>query len=102
MPAMYCASAMPLRATGSLPSSTTFRKCAATSSMAFSSNMSLIVHAPGVIYPSMACVRASMPVAAVSPRGIDIISSQSITAHIGMSLGSTQTIFLRFSSSVMT
>ncbi len=49
MPAIYCASAMPLRATGSLPLSTAFFKCSAINPMAFSSNMSLIVHAPGVM-----------------------------------------------------
>ena len=43
-----------------------------------------------------------MPVAAVSPLGIEYISSGSTMATDGMSLGSTQTIFLRASSSMMT
>ena len=45
---------------------------------------------------------ASIPVAAVSPFGIDDIISGSTTATIGISLGSTQTIFLFFSVSVIT
>ena len=64
--------------------------------------MSLISQAPSVISPSIAWVSASIPVAAVSPRGIDSISSGSMIASVGMSFGSTQTIFFTFSSSVMT
>ena len=70
--------------------------------MALISNMSLISHAPFVMRPSMACVRASMPVAAVSPLGRLYISSASTMAMAGMSFGSTHTIFFWFCSSVMT
>ena len=35
-----------------------------------------------------------MPVAAVRPLGIEYISSQSMMAHMGMSLGSTHTTLL--------
>ena len=49
----------------------------------------------------MAWVKASMPVAAVSPLGILDIISGSITAITGMSCTSTHTNFLFFSTSVM-
>ena len=55
-----------------------------------------------VIYPSIACVKASIPVAAANPFGIEAINSESIIARIGMSFGSTQTIFTSASSSVIT
>ncbi len=64
--------------------------------------MSDIAHAPLVMYPSMACVRASMPVAAVRLRGSEYISSGSIMATAGMSLGSTHTIFFFLASSMIT
>ena len=59
-------------------------------------------HAASVVYPSIACVSASMPVAAVSPLGIEAIMSGSTMATTGMSCGSTQTNLRRFSSSVIT
>ena len=64
--------------------------------------MSDISLCAAVIYPSTACVKASIPVAAASPLGIDAINSESIIAKIGISLGSTQTIFISASSSVIT
>ena len=64
-------------------------------SIALRWNISDNSHAPAVMYPSIACVRASIPVAAVSPLGILDIMSGSTTATTGMSCGSTHTI-LRF------
>ena len=55
-----------------------------------------------VIYPSTACVNASIPVAAAKPFGIDSINSESTIATIGISFGSTHTIFTSASSSVIT
>ena len=71
-------------------------------SIAFRWNISESSHAPFVMYPSIACVRASIPVAAVSPFGIDDIMSGSTIATTGISCTSTQTIFLLFSVSVIT
>ena len=70
--------------------------------MAFSSNMSLISHAALVIRPSMAWVIASIPVAAVRDLGSEYISSASMIATAGMSLGSTHTILAWRLSSMMT
>ena len=55
-----------------------------------------------VIYPSIACVNASIPVAAANFLGIEAISSVSTIAKTGMSCGSTQTILTSLSSSVIT
>ena len=65
-------------------------------------NISERVQAPLVIYPSIAWVKASIPVAAVKPFGIVPIISGSTTAIIGISCGSTHTNFLWRSSSVIT
>jgi len=65
-------------------------------------NISVISQAAFVVYPSIACVRASIPVEAVSPFGIEDIISGSTTAITGMSCGSTQTNFLFLSTSVIT
>ena len=65
-------------------------------------NMSDISLCAFVIYPSTACVNASIPVAAASDFGIDAINSESTIATIGMSLGSTHTILIFLSSSVIT
>ena len=70
--------------------------------MLFQVNRSESGVAPGVMYASMACVSASIPVAAVKPLGMLISISASLKAIMGMSLGSTQTSFLPASSSVMT
>ena len=59
-------------------------------------------HAAFVVYPSIACVRASIPVEAVNPFGIEAIISGSTTAMIGISCGSTQTNLRFFCTSVMT
>ena len=71
-------------------------------SMAFRWNISVISHAAFVVYPSIACVRASMPVAAVSPLGMEDMISGSTTATTGMSWGSTHTNFRFLSTSVIT
>ena len=71
-------------------------------SMAFTSNMSLSSHAAFVMSPSTAWVMASIPVAAVRLLGNEYISSASMMATQGMSLGSTQTIFAWRDSSMMT
>ena len=55
-----------------------------------------------VMYPSIACVRASIPVDAVRPYGILLIISGSTIATTGISLGSTQTNLRCFSSSLIT
>ena len=70
--------------------------------MAFTSNISLSSHAAFVIRPSMACVIASIPVAAVRLLGSEYISSASMMATQGMSLGSTHTIFACRASSMIT
>ena len=70
--------------------------------MAFKWNMSVISQAPLVIYPSMAWVRASIPVEAVSPLGMEDIISGSMTATTGISWVSTQTNLRFFSTSVIT
>ena len=70
--------------------------------MAFIWNISDIKLCAFVIYPSTACVNASNPVAAAKPFGIDAISSVSTIAIIGISCGSTHTIFIFLSSSVIT
>ena len=57
-------------------------------------NISDIKLWPFVIYPSTACVKASIPVAAAKDFGIDSINSESTIAKIGMLLGSTQTILI--------
>ena len=75
-------------------------KCLAINSIACTSNISEITCAPFVIYPSIACVKASIPVEAIVFGGIDCINSASTIATTGMSFGSTQTIFL-FSSSIV-
>ena len=71
-------------------------------SIALRWNMSVIFQAALVMKPSMAWVRASMPVAAVRPLGMVDIMSGSMTAICGMSCGSTQTNLRFFSGSVMT
>ena len=53
-------------------------------------------------YPSIACVRASIPVEAASPCGIEDIISGSTTAITGISCVSTQTNLRFFSTSVIT
>ena len=65
-------------------------------------NISDIVLCAFVIYPSTACVSASIPVAAAIDFGIDAIRSESTIANIGISWGSTHTIFISLSSSVIT
>lgn len=102
IPAMYCATAIPLRASALSGCSTAIGRWRLIMRMASISNMSDMLHAPFVIYPSMAWVSASMPVAAVSPLGRLYISSASIIATAGMSLGSTHTIFFCFASSMIT
>lgn len=52
--------------------------------------------------PAIACVRASIPVEAVSPFGMEDIISGSTIAMTGISCGSTQTNFLFLSTSVIT
>ena len=52
-------------------------------------------------YASMACVSASMPVAAVSPFGIPTCMRGSLTAAKGVHLASTMAIFTLRSVSVM-
>ena len=71
-------------------------------SMAFRWNISESSQAALVMYPSMAWVSASIPVAAVSPLGMLDIMSGSTTATTGISCGSTQTILRFFSASVIT
>ena len=97
---MYCPIAIP-----SLPSgvfSTAPLKFSEISSIALIWNISVISHAAFVVYPSIACVNASIPVAAVNPFGIEDIISGSITAITGMSCGSTHTNLRFFSTSVIT
>ena len=65
-------------------------------------NMSLSCVAPFVIKHSSAWVNASIPVLAVMPFGIVSISEASTIATLGMSCGSTQTIFLPRVVSVIT
>ena len=65
-------------------------------------NISDITLCATVIYPSIACVNASIPVAAASIFGIVAINSESIIETIGISFGSTHTIFIFLSSSVIT
>ena len=59
-------------------------------------------HAPGVITLSMACVRASRPVATLRPRGMPSVRSGSTNATTGMSCGSTATNLRLFFVSVIT
>ena len=100
MPAMYWPSAMPSRP--SFLFSTASLKEAEISLIASRWNISVISHAAFVVYPSIACVRASIPVEAVSPFGMEDIISGSITAMIGISCGSTQTNLRLRSTSVIT
>ena len=78
------------------------RRCLAIRRIASLWNMSVIAHAAFVLYPSIAWVRASMPVAAVSFFGMVDIMSGSTTATSGMSLTSTQTNLRFFLTSVIT
>ena len=55
-----------------------------------------------VIYPSIACVKASIPVEDAIDFGIEAISSVSTIATIGISCSSTQTIFISLAGSVIT
>ena len=71
-------------------------------SMAFKWNISVISQAAFVIYPSIACVKASIPVAAVKPAGIEDIISESTIAMTGISCVSTHTNLRFFSTSVIT
>ena len=100
MPATYCPRAMPSLPSGVL--STAPRRLFAMISIALIWNISDNSQAPAVIYPSIAWVKASMPVAAVSPFGIEAIISESTNATTGISFGSTHTIFRFFAASVIT
>ena len=100
MPAMYSPRAMPSRPSFSL--ATALLNDLAMISIALRWNISVISQAAFVVYPSIACVSASIPVDAVSPFGIDDIMSGSTIAMIGISCGSTHTNFLFLSTSVMT
>ena len=102
MPATYEPYAMPSRAAASDPSLTAFSRLSAMNLMLFHVIISDTGVAPGVMYASIACVSASMPVAAVSPFGMLMSISASLNAIIGMSFGSTQTSLRPASSSVMT
>ena len=82
--------------------STAPRRCLLISRMASRWNISEMAQCPLVIYPSMAWVKASIPVAAVRPLGMERIMSGSTTATSGMSLVSTQTNLRCFSTSVIT
>ena len=100
IPAIYWPSAISSRPFG-VPA-TASRSEREIISIAFKWNISESSHAPAVIYPSIACVSASIPVAAVNPLGIELIISGSTNATTGISWGSTHTIFLFFSASVIT
>ena len=91
---------MPSRPSGSL--STAFLKFFAISLIASRLRQSESSHAAAVVYPSIACVKASIPVEAESPLGIEAIMSGSTTAISGISLGSTHTNLRFFSTSVIT
>ena len=101
IPATYWAILIPSISSKFL-SATAPLRCFAINSIAFISNISDITWAPFVIYPSIAWVKASIPVAAIVLFGIVSISSASTIATNGISLGSTQTIFLFSSSRVIT
>ena len=83
MPAMYWPRAIPSRPSCVL--ATAPRRDLEMISMAFMWNMSVISQAAFVVYPSMAWVRASIPVEAVSPLGMEDIISGSTMATMGMS-----------------
>ena len=100
MPAMYWATAIFSRAVASL--FTESRRYLAIILMAVMWSMSVRSQAPLVMYPSMAWVRASMPVAAHRPLGMDMTMSGSMMETTGMSWGSTQTNLRCFSTSVIT
>ena len=77
-----------LDATDALPSgvfATAPRREREIISIAFKWNISVISQAPLVIYPSIAWVRASIPVEAVRPFGMLDIISGSMTATTGIS-----------------
>ena len=83
IPVRYCPSAIPSLPSGVL--STAPRRDFAMSSIAFKLNISVMVFAPFVVYPSIAWVSASIPVDAVRPLGILDIISGSTKATTGIS-----------------
>jgi len=101
IPAIYWAIAIISTAFSSF-SFTAFGKLSNIIFIAFIWNISDISLWAFVIYPSTACVKASIPVEAAIDFGIEAISSESTIAIIGISCGSTQTIFTSLFSSVIT
>ena len=85
----------------SLPFSTAFFRLSLINDIAFSAQASVIGLATVDTYASIACVSASIPVAAVSDFGIPAISLGSFTAIIGVTCLSTIAIFICLSSSVI-
>ena len=67
------------RASKSVPFSTAFGKYSRINSIAPAANTSVTAYAPGVTIDSIACVNASIPVAAVNDFGIVNINSGSFT-----------------------
>ena len=86
----------------SLPLATALRRYLATKRMDCSAQASVIGVVLVETYASMACVRASIPVAAVRDGGIPTIRTGSLTATLGVRNQSTMDIFTWRSLSVIT
>ena len=93
---------MASRASMSWPFSTARGKNSLINSIAPIDNFFVTLYAPGVTKASTACVRASIPVAAVKAFGLEIINSGSFTDRSARLFLSTITIFTLRSSSVIT